>query len=160
MYFMRNKVILVGALMVWALAATAVAADISGKWVAEREGMQGPVQTTFTFKAEGTKLTGTVSGRMGDTEISEGKINGDEISFVVVRKFGENEMKSLYKGKVAGDEIKLTMEMQGMPGGMGGPGGGPGGGMGAPPAGAGGPGGPGGMGGPRGPMEMIAKRVK
>jgi hypothetical protein len=66
-------------------------------------------------------------------------------------------MKMLYKGKVSGDEIKITREMQG---GMGGPGG-PGGGMGAPPAGAGGPGGPGGgMGGPRPPMEMIAKRAK
>ncbi|HSW49509.1 MAG TPA: hypothetical protein VLH09_05005, partial [Bryobacteraceae bacterium] len=50
-------------------------------------------------------------------EISEGKVSGDDISFVVVRKFQDMEMKSLYKGKVAGNEIKFTMTMQG---GMGG----------------------------------------
>ena len=74
---------------------------------------------------------------------------------VIVRNFGGNEVKILYKGKVAGDEIKFTREMQG--GMMGGPGGGPGG-----------PGGPGGgQGGGRGPgggggmgMEFVAKRAK
>lgn len=150
---MRNKILLVGAIMLLALVASALAADVTGKWVAETQGRNGPTQTTFTFKVSGTTLTGTVSGRAGDTEISDGKVNGDDVSFTVVRKMGEMEMKMLYKGKVAGDEIKFTMEMEG---GMGGPGGG----MGAPPAGAGGgPGGPGG-GAPRGPREIIAKRAK
>jgi hypothetical protein len=169
---MKKQLLLGCVILVLALAATAVAADVSGKWVAERQGQNGQTMTTtFTLKADGTTLTGTVSGRMGDTEISEGKINGDEISFVVVTKMGEMEMKRLYKGKVAVDEIKFTMEMQAPPGGfggMGGPGGGPGGGMGAPPsggqggpgAGPGGPGGGGMGGGPRGPQEMTAKRVK
>jgi hypothetical protein len=167
---MRNKMLLVGAIMLVALVSSAFAADVAGKWINEREGQQGPVQTIFNFKVEGATLTGTVSGRGGDTEISEGKVSGDDISFAVVRKMGEMEMKTLYKGKVAGDEIKFTVERQGgmggPGGGMGGPGGGmggPGGGMGAPPAGAGGPGGPGGPGAggpPRGPQEMIAKRAK
>lgn len=161
---MRNKMLLVGAIMLLALVASAFAADVTGKWVSESQGRQGqgPTQTTYTFKVEGATLTGTVSGRQGDTEISDGKVNGDEISFTVVRKMGEMEMKMLYKGKVAGDEIKFTMEMEGGMGGPGGGMGGPGGGMGAPPAGAGGQGGPGGPGGgaPRGPREIIAKRVK
>jgi hypothetical protein len=164
---MRNKMLLVGAIMLLALVASALAADVAGKWINEREGQQGPVQTVFNFKVAGTTLTGTVTARGGDTEITEGKVDGDNISFVVVRKFNETEMKTLYKGKVAGDEIKFTVERQGGPGGpgggMGGPGGGPGGGMGAPPAGAGGQGGPGGPGAggpPRGPQEMIAKRAK
>lgn len=154
---MRNKMLFVGAIMLLALVGSALAADVAGKWVSESQGRQGqgPTQTTYTFKVEGTTLTGTVSGRQGDTEISDGKVNGDDISFTVIRKMGEMEMKMLYKGKVAGDEIKFTMEMEG---GMGGPGGG----MGAPPAGAGGQGGPGGPGGgaPRGPREIIAKRAK
>ena len=153
---MRNKLLLVGAIMLMALVASAFAADVTGKWVAESQGRNGPTQTTFNFKADGTALTGTVSGRGGDTEITDGKINGDDISFTVVRKMGEMEMKMLYKGKVAGDEIKMTMEFEG--GGMGGPGGG----MGGPPPGGGGQGGPGGPGGgaPRGPREIIAKRAQ
>ena len=68
------------------------------------------------------------------------------------------EMTINYEGKIVGEEIKLTMQMD--MGGMGGPpggGGGPEGGMGGPPAGGGGPPAGGGMGGP---MELILKRVE
>jgi hypothetical protein len=141
---MRNKILLVGAVMVLALVASAWAADVTGKWVAQVQGRQGTVENTFNFKVDGTTLTGTMTTPQGETAISEGKASGDEISFVIVRSFGGNEMKFLYKGKVSGDEIKFTREMQG--GGMGGPGGGPGG----------------GGGGGRGPGmgEFVAKRAQ
>ena len=159
---MRTKSLLIGAVAVLALLASAWAADVTGKWVAQTPGRDGGMsETTFGLKVEGTVLTGTVTNTRGESTISEGKVSGDEISFVIVRKMGENEMKTLWKGKVAGDEITFTRENQMPPGGMGGPGGG------APPA--GGPGGPGaggppgggqggGMGGP--PAPIVAKRVK
>jgi hypothetical protein len=161
---MRTKILLIGAVAVLALLVSAWAADVTGKWVAQTPGRDGSTsETTFNFKVEGTVLTGTVTTTRGETTISEGKVSGDEISFMVVRKMGENEMKTLWKGKVAGDEITFTREFQMPPGGfggMGGPGGGPG--AGAPPAGGqGGPGmgGPGGgMGGP--PPAIVAKRAK
>jgi hypothetical protein len=99
-------------------AFAAVAADISGKWVAQVPGRQGNMQeVTFTFKVNGAALTGTVTNPRGDQEITEGKVSGDNISFMVVRKFQDMEMKTIYKGKVAGNEIKFTMEMQGGRGG-------------------------------------------
>ncbi len=102
-------------------AFTAAAADISGKWVAQIPGRGGNTQeTTFTFKVDGANLTGTVTNPRGDQEITEGKVSGEDVSFVVVRKFQDMEMKSLYKGKVSGNEIKFTMEMQGGRGGGGG----------------------------------------
>ncbi len=166
---MKSKMLLVGAVAMLALLATAWAANVDGKWVAQTPGRDGGTsETTFVFKADGTALTGTVTTPRGEDPITEGKVNGDEISFVVVRKFGENEMKINWKGKVAGDEITFTREFQmppgGFGGGMGGPGGGapPGGGQGGPGGGAppgGGMGGPGGgMGGP--PPAIVAKRVK
>jgi opacity protein-like surface antigen len=177
---MKSKLILIGAVVLLALAASAMAADVAGKWQAEQAGRDGqPTTTTWTFKVEGTTLTGTMTTAQGESTISEGKIAGDEISFVVARKMNmggqDMEMKTTWKGKVAGDQITFTREFQ-MPaggmGGMGGPGGGagmggppPGGGagMGAPPGGgAGGPGGGAGGGAGRGgpPREIIAKRVK
>jgi hypothetical protein len=144
---MKTKVLLVGLVVLLALSV-AYAADVTGKWVAETQGRNGPTQTTFVFKVDGSTLTGTMQGAMGDpAEISEGKVEGDNISFVVVRKFGENEMKMTWKGKVSGDEIKFTREFQMPAGGFGGPGGGGAGG-----GGGRGPGGP--------PPEIIAKRVK
>jgi hypothetical protein len=149
---MKIKFLLVGIVVLLALVGSALAADVTGKWVAQVEGRQGTVENTFNFKVDGTKLTGTMDTGRGESEISEGKVDGDVISFVIVRQFGENEMKILYTGKVAGDEITFTREMQG--GMMGGPGGG----MGGPPG--GGPGGPGGGAAKRPPSEFVAKRVK
>jgi len=113
---MRIRVLFLFVALVGLLAVTAIAADIDGKWKAEYSTPDGQTRTTtFTFKADGDKLTGTVSGRQADTPISEGKISGDEISFVVVRNMGGEERKMQYKGKVVGDEIKLTMSFGDMP---------------------------------------------
>ena len=90
------------------LAVTSFAADVTGKWTAEVQGRNGAMTTTFVFKVEGEKLTGTVSGRGGDTAISDGTVKGDDLSFNVTLNFNGNEMKMAYKGKVAGDEIKMS----------------------------------------------------
>ena len=103
-------------------AMSATAADISGTWKGTMQGgMGGDMEITFVLKAAGSALTGTVSNPMGgDTNpISEGKIDGDSISFVVAVDFGGNGMKISYKGKVVSEkEIKLTMSFPGMGGAM------------------------------------------
>jgi opacity protein-like surface antigen len=148
---MRLKIIAVAASMLCLMILSAVAADISGTWVAEMTapkmgpggggpggggpGGGGPMKFTFEFKANGSNLGGTVVGPMGNkNEIIEGKIDGDNVSFAVKVDAMGNEMKINYKGTVSGDEMKLTFTMEG---GMGGPGGG-----GMP------------------PMELVAKRQK
>ncbi|MFN7919840.1 MAG: hypothetical protein U0Q16_07065 [Bryobacteraceae bacterium] len=90
----------------------AFAGDVSGKWKYSMAGRNGnTVENTLTLKADGDKLTGTVSGRMGDTAIQDGKVSGDEVSFNVVRNFNGNEMKIAYKGKLEGDSLKLNIAM-------------------------------------------------
>ena len=102
-----SRIAVIGA----ALTAVSLAADVTGKWVAQVPGRDGqPREQTITLKAEGEKLTGTVSGRQSDTPIQDGKISGDDISFVVVRNFGGNEIRQTYKGKVVGSEIKFTIQ--------------------------------------------------
>jgi len=94
------------------IAGTALAADVTGKWQAETQGQNGQKRTTtFNLKADGAKLTGTVSSPMGEREISEGKVDGDNVSFVVNMEFNGNAVKLNYTGKVAGDEIKFKREM-------------------------------------------------
>ncbi|MBV9265265.1 MAG: hypothetical protein JO061_03765 [Acidobacteriaceae bacterium] len=94
------------------LTVAAIAADVDGKWTAEVQGRNGETMTAvFNLKADGTTLTGTVSsGRMGDAEISNGKIDGDNISFDVVREFNGNSFTRHYKGTVSGDTLKLKVE--------------------------------------------------
>ena len=94
--------------------STALAADVTGKWVAQVPGRQGQtMETTFNLKADGDTLTGTVATQRGESPISNGKISGDDISFTQTLEFGGNQMKFLYKGKVSGDEIKFTREREG-----------------------------------------------
>jgi len=102
-----------------------MAADVSGKWTYEAPGRGGNPgrPTTITLKADGATLTGTVpgGGRPGDTpppptEITDGKVDGNKISFTVKREFNGNSMVTKYEGVVSGDEIKLKITREGMDG--------------------------------------------
>ena len=101
------------------LAFSAIAADISGNWKATAEGPNGAMERTFVFKVDGNKVTGeSTSSMMGKSAISEGKVEGDTVTFVLTGKFGDNEVKLNYKGKISGDQIKFTSEMAGGGGGQ------------------------------------------
>jgi hypothetical protein len=86
------------------------AADIDGKWTAHFEGRNGEQTQTLTLKASDNVLTGTMQGAQGRAaEISNGKIDGDSISFTVVREFRDNKFTQEYKGTVSGSDLKLTV---------------------------------------------------
>lgn len=97
------------------LATSVFAADVSGKWKAEMPGRNGETRTvTFNLKADGDKLTGTMSGGMGgDAKLQDGKVDGDNVSFNIVREFNGNSMKINYKGKLEGEELKMQMMREG-----------------------------------------------
>lgn len=151
---MKGKVFSICVIALLSLSSMAWAAGVDGKWIAKVAATQGQEDSeiTLTFKADGKKLTGTLNNSLmpGDIEIQEGKIEGDKVSFSLSRNFGQSDMKVVWKGTLAGDEIKFTRGIEGgMGGGMGGPGGGGmGGGMGGPGGGAG------------ASTEIIAKRAK
>jgi hypothetical protein len=96
------------------LAMTASAADVSGKWSAQVPGRNGQTRdTTFNLKADGDKLTGTMTGPQGDVEIKDGKISGDNLSFKVTLEFNGNSIVLLFKGVASGDQIKFTRGREG-----------------------------------------------
>jgi len=92
-------------LIVLIFAAPVFAADVTGKWKATMP--DAGMELTFAFKADGAALTGTVSAQMGEFPITEGKVDGNNISFTVAT----DQMKVLHKGIVSGDEIKMTVQM-------------------------------------------------
>ena len=90
------------------------AADITGKWTAQVPGRDGQTrETTFDFKVDGEKLTGTTTTPGGDVPISDGTVKGDDVAFNVSMSFNGQDVKIIYKGKVAGDEIKFTRQREG-----------------------------------------------
>jgi hypothetical protein len=63
----------------------------------------------MVFKVHKTSLTGTLNNPLvGKTKIKDGKIDGDNISFYIVRVLNGYEVRVLWKGKVEGDVIKFT----------------------------------------------------
>ncbi len=95
------------------VAVVASATDITGNWKADLQTPQGTVQVSYTFKQNGETLTGTWQAARSPTiEISEGKVSGDQVSFVV--KMGANaDITFAHEGKIAGDEIQFTMKPSG-----------------------------------------------
>lgn len=113
------KKLLAATLFLALSTAAALAADFNGKWTAEIPGRDGATNTTtFTLKVDSGKVTGTMSSQMGDVEISNGKTDGDNISFDVVREFNDNKITLSYAGKAQPDgTVKFTRTISGFPGG-------------------------------------------
>ena len=104
---MLRKLVLASLFVVMG-AATALAADLTGKWTATVETPRGTQNLSFDFKVDGTKLTGTITTPRGDSEIQDGKIDGDNITFTQSVSFNGNDLKINYAGKIDGDNIKFT----------------------------------------------------
>ena len=97
--------IALAALSLW----VSFAADIDGKWTAQVQGRNGTQTQILMLKASGNTLTGSIQGgRGGPVDITNGAIDGDNISFTVVREFRENKITQEYKGVISGGELKLT----------------------------------------------------
>ena len=95
-------------------AFSAMAEDISGHWKATAEGPNGAMERTFVFKQDGSKVTGeTISEFTGKSTITDGKVEGDTVTFTIAAKIGDQDVKLNYKGKIAASEIKFTSEMAG-----------------------------------------------
>jgi hypothetical protein len=95
------------------LCVAVFAAGIDGKWTGQVQGPQGAMDITIVLKADGEKLTGTYASQLGEAPIKEGSIKGDDVAFKVEREFNGMKFTVVFKGKLAGDEIKLTRTMEG-----------------------------------------------
>ena len=87
--------------------------DLNGSWKSSFTNQQGQArETIYKLKVEDGKLSGTVSGRNGETAIEDAKLAGDDVSFSVTREFNGNKVVTKYSGKVSGDTIKGKSESQ------------------------------------------------
>ena len=102
----RKTLVLIA--LIAALSITAFAADVSGTWTAAIETQVGVQTYTYTFKVVGEKLTGRAKSQFGDTEITEGVVKGDDITFVENLMYEGMPLRIVYKGKISGEEIKFS----------------------------------------------------
>jgi hypothetical protein len=101
-------------------AADSKKADATGTWTwtAPARGGGAERKMTLKLKADGEKVTGTLSqpgqgGQTRDIEIKDGKLKGDELSFSTSVERGGNTITMKYNGKISGDRIKGKVEREG-----------------------------------------------
>ena len=97
------------------LAFTAHAADVTGTWKAQFDTQIGVQNYTFTLKQDGEKLTGKANSEIGgeknESRLTDGKVEGDKVSFVEQLSYQGNDLQISYTGKVSDDELKLTRKV-------------------------------------------------
>ncbi len=76
-----KKLLGIFALFLITAAFTSVNSGIDGTWIGKMDSPNGPVEITYNFNVEEDTLTGTVEGGMGEIEILNGKVDGNEFSF-------------------------------------------------------------------------------
>ncbi len=123
-----RKLILACLLCAWAASA----ADLTGIWVGQIPSRNGePQDIAFKFTQNGTTLGGKLYGDYQSAPISEGKISGDQVTFVVIapEQAGNqiNKAKLRFSGSIQATtqasargnpelpsgEIELTREREG-----------------------------------------------
>jgi len=94
-----------------ALAAVLlVAADAAGTWKGSFDFNGTAVALTFNLKTNGATVSGTIDGLPTDaSEIKDGKVDGDSITFWSMTDYQGTPIKIVYRGKIAGDQISFTM---------------------------------------------------
>ena len=92
------------------IAATALAADVTGTWTGTMSMGDQQFSLTYNLKQTGDKLTGTLLTPQGDSlEILDGKVSGDKVSFAVKTDIGNGMVKFISEGAVKSTgEIVLT----------------------------------------------------
>ena len=86
------------------------AADPSGRWSATFMTQVGEQAYTYEFIVKGTTLSGTAKGSLtGEGKISDGKIDGDTITFVENTTYMGMPLAFNYTGKMtSADQIELS----------------------------------------------------
>ena len=117
---MRVRASVVLAAVILCSLVSVFAADISGKWTAEFDSQVGLQKYTYEFTVDGTSFTGKAAADIAGTdmksEIVEGTIEGDKISFTENLDYNGMALVITYTGTVSGDEMSLTRDVGGQGG--------------------------------------------
>ena len=98
------------------VAALAYGADASGTWTASFDTQVGKQEYTYVFQVKGATLTGTAKGNLiTDSVLSDGKVDGNKLSFVEKGMYMGMPLSFNYSGEIVGDEIHFKRELMGFP---------------------------------------------
>jgi hypothetical protein len=91
-----------------AAAATTTAMDVTGTWKGDWDLMGTSVTSTLVLKSVSGVVTGTITGAADKaSEIHDGKIEGDTVTFWINSEYQGQTYVVQYKGKIAAGQISF-----------------------------------------------------
>lgn len=96
---------IISSIFIFCFTLLCLAAEVTGRWDGVISTGNGELHLSYTLKADGDKLTGKLKTEQGETDIYEGKISGDEISFKL--NYGDRIVP--HQGKIVGDSLKMKI---------------------------------------------------
>lgn len=104
-------------LIMLCIANPVFAADIAGSWTAEFDSQVGKQKYTYVFTVAGASITGeaavNIAGTDSTSKITEGTVDGDNVTFVENLNYGGQDLRITYTGTVAGDDMNLKRDVAG-----------------------------------------------
>ncbi len=91
--------------------AIAYAAGATGKWTATFNTQVGEQKYTWDLTVAGSKLTGKYTSSNGNGEISDGKVDGNNLSWVENLDYQGMPLRIEYTATLSGDELKITRKV-------------------------------------------------
>lgn len=108
----RYRLIPLAALLLIASTGRMLAADITGQWTASFDTQIGQQNYTYTFAVKDSTLTGKAKSDNGESDIQNGKVEGEKVTFLEILNFQGMELRIQYTGKiVSADEIRFTRQV-------------------------------------------------
>jgi hypothetical protein len=80
--------------------------NVAGKWIVTLEMSMGTATPDLELKQDGTKITGTYTGRYGSFPL-EGSLNGKVITFSFTMSAEGQSVTMTYTGEVAADALSM-----------------------------------------------------
>lgn len=90
--------------------AFAADANVSGEWDFAVETQAGPGTPHFSLKQDGTTLSGTYKGALGEAPVT-GAVKGNEVTISFKASAQGADMTVVYQGTVEGDTMKGTVSL-------------------------------------------------
>jgi hypothetical protein len=100
-------ILVLGTFAIGAATAVAAPAHVAGIWNLAMRGRRGTFHQTLKLEQHGRSVTGTISGRMGETPV-RGVVRGHKLSFAVTRHTARGTFTMEYHATVTGNSMRGT----------------------------------------------------
>ncbi|MFL6438068.1 MAG: glycoside hydrolase family 27 protein [Terriglobales bacterium] len=105
-----RKLFVVAAWVFYALSSLQAQSSFTGRWSGSMNmGPNDSREYTFFLNQQGQLLSGAMLTGYRTQQISEGKVNGDEASWVTISGSGERQRRTEYRAQMHGGELQVTV---------------------------------------------------